>query len=150
LGEAIQVSSNIPMSKFAMRITGEEQYTLLRNFGFGAPVGIGFPGESPGLLRLASASDNLRYTVPSWGQGYEFTVSSVQMAAAYASIANGGTLLAPTLLREVREWPSGRTVWRHKPDTVRQATTPELAGQLLDYLSRAADSGGTGGAAQLD
>lgn len=150
LGEAIQVSSNIAMSKFAMRITGEEQYTLLRNFGFGAPVGIGFPGESPGLLRLPSASDNLRYTMPSWAQGYEFTVSSVQMAAAYASIANGGTLLAPTLLREVREWPSGRTVWRHKPDTVRQATTPELAGQLLDYLSRAADSGGTGGAAQLD
>jgi cell division protein FtsI (penicillin-binding protein 3) len=150
LGEAIQVSSNIAISKFALLISGEQQYTMLRNFGFGSPVGTGYPGESPGLLRLPSASDNLRYTMPSWAQGYEFTVSALQMATAYAAIANGGTLLAPSLLREVREWPSGRVVWRHKPDTVRQAVTPELASQLLDYLSRAADSGGTGRAAQLD
>lgn len=150
LGEAIKVSSNIAMSKFALRISGDQQYQVLRDFGFGSPVGTGFPGESPGLLRLPSASDNLRYTMPSWAQGYEFTVSALQMATAYAAIANGGVLLAPTLLREVRQWPSGATVWRHTPDTVRSAVTPELAAHLLDYLSSAADSGGTGRAAQLD
>ncbi len=150
LGQAIQVSSNIAMSKFAMRITGDAQFAMLRSFGFGAPPGTGYPGESPGLLRLPSESDNLRYTMPSWAQGYEFTVSALQMASAYAAIANDGILLAPSLLREVREWPSGATVWRHRPDTVRRAVSPELADHLLDYLSRAADSGGTGRAAQLD
>lgn len=151
LAQTIQVSSNIAISKFALRLSGEQQYRMLRGFGFGTSPGTGFPGESPGLLRLPSASANLRYTMPSWGQGYEFAVSALQMASAYGAIANGGTLLAPTLLKEVREWPSGRTTWRHTPDTVRAATDPALAAQLLDYLRLAgSDSGGTGRAAQLD
>jgi cell division protein FtsI (penicillin-binding protein 3) len=150
LAQTIQVSSNIAISKFALRLRPEAQYTILRAFGFGTPPGTGFPGESPGVLRLPSASDNLRYTMPSWAQGYEFSVSAVQMAAAYAAIANGGTLVAPTLLREVREYPSGRVVWRHRPDTVRQAVGPEIAAELLEFLRLAVDSGGTGGAAQLD
>jgi cell division protein FtsI (penicillin-binding protein 3) len=148
LAQTIQVSSNIVISKFAMRLTGDEQYTMLRAFGFGTQPGTGFPSETPGTLRLPSTSANLRFTQPSWAQGYEFNASALQTAAAYAAIANGGTLLAPTLLREVRR--GTETVWRHRPDTVRQVITPEVSAELLEYLRLAADSGGTGEGAQLD
>lgn len=150
LAQTIQVSSNIAISKFALRLSGDDQYSMLRAFGFGTQPGTGFPGESPGVLRLPSTSANLRYTMPSWAQGYEFSVSALQMAAAYAAIANGGTLLAPTLLREVREYPSGRVLWRHRPDSVRRVIEPAVAAQLLEFLRLAADSGGTGEGAQLE
>lgn len=150
LPQTIQVSSNIAISKFAIRLQPEHQYEMLRAYGFGTQPGTGFPGEAAGVLRLPHTSDNLLYTMPSWAQGYEFSVSALQMAAAYAAIANGGTLIAPTLLREVREYPSGRVVWRHRPDTVRRVVSSEVAAELLEFLRLATDSGGTGGAAQLD
>lgn len=150
LAQTIQVSSNIAISKFAQRLEGHQQYQVLRAFGFGTQPSTGFPGEAPGQLALPSTSANLNYTRPSWGQGYEFAVSALQMAAAYAAIANGGTLLAPTLLREIRESPSGKVLWRHRPDTVRQAVAPGIAHQLLGFLRLASDSGGTGEGAQLD
>lgn len=150
LARTIQVSSNIAISKFAMRLSGEEQYTVLRAFGFGTAPGTGFPGESPGRLRLPAESDNLRYTQPSWAQGYEFSASSLQLAAAYAALANGGAMVQPTLVREVREWPSGRVTWRHRPDTLRQALPRDVTARLLEFLRLASDSGGTGREAQLD
>ncbi|HRP09011.1 MAG TPA: penicillin-binding transpeptidase domain-containing protein, partial [Gemmatimonadales bacterium] len=80
----------------------------------------------------------------------EFTASSLQIATAYAAIANGGTLLAPTLVREVRTWPEGEVIWRHRPDTVRTVLEPETASRLMEFLRLATDEGGTGGRAQLD
>lgn len=150
LGQAIQVSSNIAMSKFSMRLAPDAQFALLRGVGFGTQPGTGFPSEASGILRLPSQSANLRYTMPSWAMGYEFEASALQLAVAYAAIANGGYLLQPSLVREVRAWPSGRTVWRHVADTVRQAMPAAVASQLLDYLRLASDSGGTGRSAQLD
>src|SRR5690606_24984360 len=123
-------------------LTGEQQYTMLRSFGFGTPPGTGFPVEASGLLRRPAQSDNLRYTMPSWAQGYEFTASALQIAAAYAAIANGGTLLAPTLVREVRTWPEGKLVWQHRPDTIRTVMDQATAEQLMGYLRLAIEEGG--------
>jgi cell division protein FtsI (penicillin-binding protein 3) len=148
LAQTIQVSSNIVISKFSLRLSGAEQYSMLRAFGFGTQPGTGFPSETPGTLRLPAESANLRYTQPSWAQGYEFNASALQTAAAYAAIANGGVLLAPTLLREVRR--NDQVIWRHRPDTVRRVVSPEVAAELLEFLRLAADSGGTGEGAQLD
>lgn len=150
LGQAIQVSSNIAMSKFALALDADQQFRVLRGFGFGTQPGTGFPGETPGYLPLPASRANLDYTRPSWAMGYEFLVSGLQMAMAYAAIANGGVLLQPTLLREVRAHPSGDVVWRHAPDTVRRVLDAGTAAQLIRYLRLATDSGGTGEGAQLE
>lgn len=150
LPQTIQVSSNIAISKFAMRLSGEQQFAMLRSFGFGTAPGTGFPVEASGLLRRPAQSENLRYTMPSWAQGYEFTASALQIATAYAAIANGGILLTPTLVREVRTWPEGEVVWRHRPDTVRRVLDRGTADELMGFLRMAIDEGGTGRRAQLD
>jgi cell division protein FtsI (penicillin-binding protein 3) len=127
LGEAIQHSSNIAMAKFALRLPTEQHYLTLRRFGFGTPSALGFPGEDGGLLQRPAALANPLFTKPSWSQGYEMNVTSVQMAAAYASLANGGVLIAPTLVEEIRDPVTGEAVWFHRPDTLRRTVRPICA-----------------------
>jgi cell division protein FtsI (penicillin-binding protein 3) len=89
-------SSNIGMSQVAGHVPEQVQYDYLRAFGLGQPTGIGLPGESQGLLPPVSqwAADT-RYTL-SFGQGV--AVTALQMAEVYATIANGGVRVQPTLI----------------------------------------------------
>jgi cell division protein FtsI (penicillin-binding protein 3) len=147
LAQAIQVSSNIGMAKFALRLSPEEQYEMLRDFGFGTPTGAEFPSESRGRLARPDKWQPM-YTRASMAMGYEFGVTPVQLAAAYGALANDGLLLTPTLVREIRN-PAGEVIYRHSPEPVRQVVTPEIAAQLREYLKSAAGEGGTGEDAQL-
>jgi len=147
LARAVQVSSNIAMAKFSLRLGPEEQFETLRDFGFGTPTGAEFPGESRGILALPDRWV-ANYTRASLAMGYEFGVTPVQLAAAYAAIANDGILLAPTLVREVRD-PSGTVLYRHRPEPVRRVVTSAVAAQLREFLREAAGEGGTGEQAQL-
>ena len=88
------------------------------------------------------------YTRASLAMGYEFGVTPVQLAAAYAAIANDGILLAPTLVREVRD-PAGNLIYRHRPEPVRRVVPVAIADQLREFLREAAGAGGTGELAQL-
>ena len=147
LAQAIQVSSNIAMSKFAQRLSSEEQFGVLRDFGFGSPTGVEFPSESRGRLARPDLWQPM-YTRASVAMGYEFGVTPVQLAAAYGAIANDGVLLAPTLVRDIRR-RDGTLVYRHQPEPVRRAISPELAARLRTFLAGVVGEGGTGERAQL-
>src|SRR5881296_1663702 len=145
LGDAIRVSSNIAMVKFAARLTPAEQYATLRDFGFGAPTGIEFPAEAAGRLR--PPSEWTRPSAASLAMGYELSVTPIQVAAAYGALANDGLLLAPSLIREVRS-PGGAVLYRHRVEPVRRVVRPEVAAALRDLL-RGVVERGTGTEAAL-
>jgi cell division protein FtsI (penicillin-binding protein 3) len=145
LADAIAVSSNIAMAKFASRMTPREQYAMLRDFGLGTPTGVEFPSESPGRLRLPSEWSGTSQV--SLAIGYEVAVTPLQIAAAYAAIANDGVLLAPALVREVRD-PSGDILYRHRTEPVRRVTSREIARQLRGLLQGVVQRG-TGSSAML-
>jgi cell division protein FtsI (penicillin-binding protein 3) len=147
LARTIQVSSNIGMAKFSSRLSPEEQYEMLRDFGFGTPTGAEFPSESRGRLGRPDTWEPM-YTRASVAMGYEFGVTPVQLAAAYAAIANDGILLTPTLVREIRS-PAGVPIYKHQPEPVRRVVTARVAGRLREFLREAAGEGGTGEEAQL-
>src|SRR5205814_9439521 len=86
LADAIRVSSNIAMVKFAARLTPAAQYATLRDFGFGAPTGIEFPTEAAGRLR--PPSEWTRPSAASLAMGYELSVTPIQMAVAYGELAH--------------------------------------------------------------
>src|SRR5438034_7375379 len=86
LADAIRVSSNIALAKFSARLHPDEQYGVLRAFGFGAPTGVDFPAESPGRLR--PPREWSRPSSASLAIGYELAVTPIQLAAAYGAIAN--------------------------------------------------------------
>lgn len=147
LAEAIEVSSNIAMAKFSDRLSPEEQYHQLRDFGFGAPTGVELPSESRGVLHRPEAWQPELSRV-SVAMGYYFEVTALQLASAYAAIANEGILLTPSLVREVRA-PDGTVLYRHQPEPVRRAVSPEVAATLRAYLRGASGRGGTGAQAQV-
>ena len=147
LAQTVQVSSNVGMAKFSSRLSPEEQFEMLRDFGFGTPTGAEFPSESRGRLARPDKWQPM-YTRASMAMGYEFGVTPVQLAAAYAAIANDGLLLTPTLVREVRD-PTGVLLYRHQPEPVRRVITPRVAAQLRQFMKGAVGEGGTGGGGQL-
>ncbi len=147
LAEAVQVSSNVGMAKFSSRLSPEEQFEMLRDFGFGTPTGAEFPSESRGLLARPDKWQPM-YTRASMAMGYEFGVTPVQLAAAYGAIANDGLLLTPTLVREIRS-PAGEVLYRHQPEPVRRVIPRRVAVRLREFMKDAVGEGGTGGGAQL-
>jgi cell division protein FtsI (penicillin-binding protein 3) len=147
LARTIQVSSNVAMAKFSSRLSPEEQYEMLRDFGFGTPTGAEFPSESRGRLARPDRWQPM-YTRASMAMGYEFGVTPVQLAAAYGAIGNDGLLLTPTLVREIRD-PSGQVLYRHETEPVRRVLPAAIAAQLREFMREAVGEGGTGGNAQL-
>ncbi len=145
LADAIRVSSNIAIAKFAARLTPEEQYATLRDFGFGAFTGIEFPAEATGRLR--PPSEWTRPSAASLAMGYELSVTPIQIVMAYGALANDGLLLQPTLIREVRS-PGGGVRYRHRPEPVRRVVSREVAAALRNLL-RGVVERGTGTEAAL-
>lgn len=148
LATTIEVSSNIGITKFSQRLTVEEQFDMLRAFGLGTATGVEIPNETRGELRPPDGSTSPDLMTGSWAMGYQLTVSSLQLAAAYGAIANDGVLMAPTLVREIRG-PDGAVLYRHRPEPVRRVITPAVAARLRQFLAAAVTAGGTGEHAQL-
>lgn len=138
LFDVIRYSSNIGIIQFAERLNHDEQFEMLRDLGFGAPTGIPYPSESPGILPLPKRWDPL--TAASLAMGYALNVTPLQLAAAYGAIANGGELLEPTIVREVRT-PAGEVTWRHERRVVRRVMSPESARELRNMLRGVVETG---------
>ncbi len=147
LAQAIQVSSNIAMAKFSTRLSPERHFEALRDFGFGSPTGVEFPQEARGTLDRPDHWE-VGYSGPSLAMGYELSVTPLQLAAAYGAVANDGILLAPTLVKEIRD-PSGAVLYSHRPEPVRRVVSQEITARLREFLQGAVGEGGTGDKAQL-
>ena len=145
LTEVLRYSSNVGMIKFADRMTPGEKYVALRDLGLGMDTGVPFPSEASGSLthpRRWSTSSGA-----SLAMGYGLSVTPLQLAMAYAAIANGGELLEPILAREVRT-SEGDIIWRAERRVVRRAMSEESAAIMREALAGVVDSG-TATAARL-
>jgi cell division protein FtsI (penicillin-binding protein 3) len=131
LADVIRFSSNIGITRFAERMSPREEYETLRDFGFGTPTGVPYPVESPGTLRPPAQWS--KQSPASLAIGYEIAVTPLQLVTAYASIANGGELLQPALIKEIRA-PDGTVIYRSRRKVVRRVLPPAVAAQLRDML----------------
>ena len=145
LADALRVSSNIGVAKAAQGLTPAQQFQNLRDFGFGSPTGIEIPGEAPGTLR--KPRDWSRQSPVSLAIGYEIAVTPLQMVMAYGALANGGELMEPRLVRELRD-AQGRTTFRAKPLVVRRVIPSAIAHSISSVLVDVVEDG-TGTQAQL-
>lgn len=138
LREALQVSSNIAVVKFATRLSSGQQYAYLRDFGFGTLTGIEYPAESAGLLRRPREWSRL--SSASLAMGYELAATPLQLVGAYGALANGGLLMEPMLVREIRA-PGGRTLLRTSPQELRRVVPEEVARALTEVLVSVVEEG---------
>src|SRR5918992_1826349 len=138
LTDVIRQSSNIGIAKFSSRLAPREQYEVLRDLGFGTPTGVPFPSEAGGTLAPPQAWSRL--SPASLAMGYEIAVTPIQLAVAYAAIANGGDLLEPTIIREIRD-PRGDVRFRHERRVVRRVMREDIARTVRRMLAGAVEDG---------
>ena len=144
LGDIVAHSSNIGSAMVAERVGSAELASVLARFGYGTPTGVGFPGEAGGVVpELLNWTDITRATV-SYGQGISMT--PLQMAAVYATVANGGMWVQPRLVRGT-SGPDGRLEAAPRAPS-RRVLSEETATMLTRMLASVVETG-TGGAAQI-
>jgi cell division protein FtsI (penicillin-binding protein 3) len=132
-------SSNIGTIGIAQRLGKDTLYSYLRKFGLGERTGIKFPGESPGLLpQPQDWWGTAMGTIPI-GQGIAAT--SLQVAAAYAAVANGGVRVQPSLLRGSLD--ANGTLHPVPAPKKTRAITAKTAKQITGMLEAVVAKGGT-------
>ncbi|MFE6593246.1 peptidoglycan D,D-transpeptidase FtsI family protein [Streptomyces sp. NPDC057780] len=121
-------------------------HSYLRKFGLGGYSGLGFPGETKGILAPPDQwSTSQQYTIP-FGQGV--SVNALQAASVYSTIANGGVRVEPTLVRGTKE-DDGRFTPAPEPKKTRVISekTAKTLSQMLESVVD--DEEGTGTKARI-
>ncbi len=144
--EVLKVSSNIGAAKVGKRLGAEGLYEGLRAFGFGQRTGIEMPGEQAGRLRKTESWGDIGLATVAFGQG--LTATPLQIANAYATIANGGVWHAPRIVRGSKAPPQRRAIATETADIVRrmlESVTDEggTAASLRTSLYKIAGKTGT-------
>ena len=135
LGDILKYSSNIGMAHIALRMPPQQILDTLTQFGFGSESGTGLMGESSGLLPVRRRwSDIERATL---GFGYGLRVTPLQLASAYATLANKG-VRKPISILKVNEPPVGEQVVSRKD-----------AEAVMLQLESVVEHGGTGTKAEV-
>jgi len=128
--ETFRKSSNICTIKAVMDTDRDAYYSFLLRFGFGSRTGVDLPAESGGRLR--EPGEWSARSMPSIAIGQEIGVTVLQMAMAYAAVANGGDLLVPRITREVRD-SEGRVLRKFDPVRVRRVISPATAKTMREF-----------------
>jgi cell division protein FtsI (penicillin-binding protein 3) len=124
----ITKSSNIGATKISARLDDQYFYDFVHRFGYGSKPGSGFPGESAGVLPSPSRWSGTSKATMSYGYGLSAT--PLQIAVAYAAIANNGVLTTPTFVK-------GEHGQR------RQVIAPKVAHEVMKMMQTVTEKGGT-------
>lgn len=142
LTDVLVKSSNIGMAKVGERLTNAGLHQAVTQFGFGRATGIELPGELPGVLRPLAQWTS--YSTGSIPMGHEIAVTPLQLLAAHATLANGGLLVRPRIVKPVDD--GGSDDFRHLAP---QVVSAEVARWVVEGPMREVVSRGTGRRAQI-
>jgi cell division protein FtsI/penicillin-binding protein 2 len=138
--QVLALSNNVGAATIGLTLGGQGLYDAFGRFGFGRPTGVDIAGEAAGVVLhpdAEGASKELTTAQNAFGQGV--TVTVLQMAAAYAAIANGGRLVMPHV---VAGWSGADGSFTPRPlPEAEQVLQPETAATVLEMLTGAIDDG---------
>lgn len=135
--EVLIHSSNVGAMEVVGRLGPERFYDGVERFGFGQPTGVDLPGEVEGIVnRPGTAGWSLTtFYTNAFGQG--IAVTPLQLATAVSAIANGGVLMRPYIVQEIRD---GQRVQVTQPTPVQRVIREETARTLSEMLAEVMDS----------
>jgi cell division protein FtsI (penicillin-binding protein 3) len=128
LTHLLSTSSNIGAAKLGLDMTSEHLYDVLHRFGYGESTQSGFPGESAGVMAAPRTWGMVQRGTISYGMG--ISVTPLQLAQAYAALANNGRIMPPTFIKG----GEGKG---------RQIMDPRIARNVLMMLQSVTEAGGT-------
>jgi cell division protein FtsI (penicillin-binding protein 3) len=136
--QMLQKSSNIGAAKVGMALGEWRVFDYLKEFGFGDKTGIDLPGEAGGLLRGPRGWG--KRSLASISMGQEIGVTPLQMVTAISAIANGGVLMKPYLVSEIRN-AKGQLIAQTMPQARRRVISADTARTLTHILEGVVISG---------
>ncbi|MDQ3916824.1 MAG: penicillin-binding protein 2 [Actinomycetota bacterium] len=142
--EIIQQSSNVGTIQIGLDLGGDRLDEYVRKFGFGEPTGLDFPGESSGIV--IDQDDWTAPTIATIPIGQGIAVTPLQMASAYATLANGGVWVEPKLLASTMDG-DGRI--RRSPAAATRRVVGERTAQQMARILTGVTREGTGIEAQI-
>lgn len=143
--EALAHSSNVCAIKTGLRVGKEDFYSLLSRIGFGSKTGVELPAETSGIVRSPERWNG--DSLASMSIGYEIGVTALQMATAFATIANDGVKVKPHIIKEIRKADEPPTA--SMPADNSRIVSSETAHDLRTMLRQVVLTG-TGRKAQLN
>lgn len=145
--EVIQKSSNVGTIMIGLKLGKDRIYDYAKRFGFGERTGIDLVGEVQGWIRKPA-----EWSATSIGAiaiGQEVAVTPLQILRAYSAIANGGYLVQPYLVSEIRT-PEGRTIYAYKQEKGDRVISERTATTFKNILKTVVEEGGTAIGAAVD
>jgi len=130
----ITKSSNVGAAHIAMDLDTTLMYDTYRAFGFGNSTNSGFPGEASGYLRIGADWRPLEKAI--LGYGYGLNVTVLQLANAYATIADGGVMHSPSFIKGA-------------DNPAKQIISPEVAHELIAMMETVTGPGSTAPSARI-
>jgi len=124
LAEVVQNSCNPGFITLGMRLGTERLYKYIKGFGFGNTLGIELPGEATGIIVPEDQVKPVDLATISMGQTN--SVTPLQMVTALSAVVNGGKLMKPYIVKELRN-KDGEVVKTYKPQVIRQVISEETS-----------------------
>ena len=144
--QGVQNSCNVVFVTLGRRIGAERMHKYIKGFGFGENTGIDLTGEQAGIIPSSPKNmKEINVATISYGQG--IAVTPIQLITAISSVANGGNLMKPRLVRELID-NEGNTVHTFEPEIRRKVISPDTSKTLMGILESVV-SDGTGSKAYV-
>jgi len=137
--DIVKKSLNTGFAQVGLSLGAEKMMHYTRVFGFGERTGIDLPGEEEGIL--FSADDMRDSDIATTAIGQSIAVTPLQLVTAMGAIANGGTLMHPYIVREIRN-PDGSVYEERTPREIRRVLEPTVDRTLIGLLEQVVASGG--------
>jgi cell division protein FtsI/penicillin-binding protein 2 len=133
-------SSNIGAAKLAMRLGDQRLYDYARRFGFGERTGVALPGEISGVIHPPHRWSKISITRIPMGQ--EVAATPLQIITAMSTIANGGRLMMPQIIKDVSD-SDGNVLRSFDPVEVRRVVSEETSAKIRMALAKVVSTKGT-------
>ncbi|MFH0790522.1 MAG: penicillin-binding transpeptidase domain-containing protein [Candidatus Omnitrophota bacterium] len=144
--QVIEQSSNIGVSKIAQILGQELLFRYIKLFGFGSKTGIDLPGETCGMIKDPRFWS--KTSIAAIPMGQEVGVTALQLTAAISAIANGGQLMKPYIVQEIKD-KYGQVIKDFSPAAIRKVMSLDTASRLRRMLIGVVEQG-TGKLAKME
>lgn len=125
----LEKSSNVGMVHIGQQLGDKKIFSYLKKYGFGEITGIDLQGEASGLLKNEKDWYPIDYATVSFGQG--IAITPIQMIRAFSSIINGGKLLKPNIVKEIRSGNRERIIANKVERSIISTKTSDIIKKML-------------------
>lgn len=137
--EGVQRSSNVAFVLLGNELGKDKLYYYVDKFGFGKPTGIDLPGEANGIVRDKNSAYPVDIANMSFGQG--IAITPIQQLMAVSAVANGGELMKPYIVKEIRDSKTNEVISKTEPVVKDRVITEQTAQKTRDVLEKVVDFG---------